>query len=63
MVTASAIKKQLRELIRIAEKNGQALGIGHPHQLTYDVLAEMLPEYKHRVQFIPASQLVRVIDS
>jgi len=63
VVTAAAVKKQLDQLVRLAEKNGQAVGIGHPHDVTVEVLARELPKLKNRVLLIPASEMVRIIGS
>ena len=57
---AAFIRKQLRELVRLAREKGEALGIGHPHPTTYAVLKEMLPELRRQVELVPASRLVRV---
>ena len=54
------IRKQLKELVRIARKKGFAVGIAHPHVSTYDVLKKALPDIKKRVDLVPVSQLVRV---
>jgi polysaccharide deacetylase 2 family uncharacterized protein YibQ len=56
---ADFIRKQIKELIRIAQKNGQAVGIMHPHSTTLQVLQEMLPELKGQVLLVPASKVVR----
>jgi polysaccharide deacetylase 2 family uncharacterized protein YibQ len=56
--TAENIRRQIERLIRIAERYGEALGIGHPHRETYEVLRLMLPEMRERVRLVPASQLV-----
>ena len=55
------IRKQIKELIEIARRQGEAVGIAHPHSTTYTVLLEMLPELKQNVQVVPASQIVRII--
>jgi len=55
------IRKQVRELVRLARNKGEALGIGHPHSTTYNVLREMLPELRQQIEFVPASRLARVI--
>jgi polysaccharide deacetylase 2 family uncharacterized protein YibQ len=52
------IRKQIDLLVRIAERDGIAVGIAHPHTATYDVLREMIPELKKRVRLAPASQIV-----
>lgn len=53
------ISRQIEEFIRIAEAKGQAIAIGHPHQLTYEVLSEALPELRHRLRLVPVSRLVK----
>jgi len=56
----SEIRAQLEHLINIAEVHGKALGIGHPYEITYEVLRKALPEMKKRVRLIPASEIVEV---
>jgi len=56
-----AIRAQIEELIRIAEVTGRAVGIGHPHEATYEVLAQMMPELKKRVKLVSASEIVEKI--
>jgi uncharacterized protein len=58
---AEFIRRQIRQLIAIAIQNGQAVGIAHPHRITYNVLREMLPELKENVQLVPASSVVEII--
>ena len=41
--TEEFVDKQFRELIRRAEENGSAVGIGHPHTVTVDYLEKHLP--------------------
>ena len=53
-----SIRKQIKELIKIARRNGFAVGIGHPYAATYEALRDMLPELKKTVQLVPASQIV-----
>lgn len=55
------IRKQIKELIRIAQHNGQAVGIGHPHNLTYEILREMMPELQKNVKLVPASAIVHPV--
>ncbi len=55
------IQKQLDELVRQAEKHGQAIGIAHPHPETLEVLRERLPAIRQRVELVPASQMVRTL--
>lgn len=55
------IRKQIRELVRIAQRKGEAVGIAHPHPTTYSILKEELPALRQQVEIVPASRLVRVI--
>ncbi|MCF8067588.1 MAG: divergent polysaccharide deacetylase family protein [Desulfobacterales bacterium] len=55
---AGFIRKQINQLIRDAEKHGEAVGIGHPSRVTYEVLKEMLPLLKKKVRLVPASKIV-----
>jgi polysaccharide deacetylase 2 family uncharacterized protein YibQ len=59
--TSEVIRRQIRRLIRVAENYGEAVGIGHPHTVTYEVLREMLPELQEKVQLVPASEVVHTI--
>jgi polysaccharide deacetylase 2 family uncharacterized protein YibQ len=58
---ARFIRKQISALIRIARRNGYAVGIGHPHEITYKILREMLPELQREVELVPASQIVHLL--
>ena len=58
---ADFIRKQIKELIRIAQKNGEAVGIMHPHSTTLQVLQEMLPDLKGQVHLVPASKVVHPV--
>jgi polysaccharide deacetylase 2 family uncharacterized protein YibQ len=55
------IRQQLKKLVRIAQRNGQAVGIGHAHSITYKVLRETLPELQKEVQLVPASEIVHPV--
>lgn len=52
------IRGQIKKLIKRAARHGQAVGIGHPHPSTYEVLKQMLPELKKKARLVPASQVV-----
>ena len=54
------IRKQINLLIRIANKHGEAIGIVHPHIITYNTLRELLPELQKKVQLVHASKIVRI---
>ncbi len=58
---AEIIRGQIRLLIRIAETCGEAVGIGHPHEVTCEVLAEQLPELQKKVRLVPASRIVHTV--
>ena len=55
------IRNQIKELIRIAKKDGEAVGIMHPHSTTLQVLQEMLPDLKGQVRLVPASKIVHPV--
>ncbi len=55
------IRRQINDLVDIAERHGEAIGIAHPHSTTFEILQEMLPELQKKVQLVPASRIVRVI--
>ena len=61
MVEGEFIRKQLKELVRIAQRNGYAVGIGHPHSLTYQVLHEMLPDLQKKIRLVPVSEIVHLV--
>jgi len=54
------IRKQIHRLIHIANSHGEAIGIAHPHALTYDVLREVLPELKKKAILVHASDVVHI---
>ena len=58
---AEFIRRQVKKLVQIAKRNGQAIGIGHPHLITYNVLREMLPDLQKEVQLVPTSKIVRLL--
>ncbi len=54
------IRKQINLLIHLANKHGEAIGIVHPHIITYNILRELLPELQKKVQLVHASKIVRI---
>ncbi len=58
-----AIRRQIRRLIQIAEKQGEAIGIGHPHTSTYKVLQDELGNLKTKVRLVPASKIIHLVDA
>ena len=55
------IRNQIKELIRIAKKNGEAVGIMHPHATTLKILQEMIPDLKGQIRLVPASKVVHPV--
>jgi len=56
--THEFVSKQLKLLIKRANRQGYAIGIAHPHPVTLEVLKEMLPDLKKAVFFTHASKVV-----
>ena len=52
------ICEQLKILVELAEKQGQAIGIGHPHQITADALHRCTEQYSSRVQYVSIAKLL-----
>lgn len=56
----AAIRKQLAELLRIAQKSGRAVGVGHPHPATLDELGKWLPLAEEQgIEIVPVSKLMQ----
>lgn len=54
-----SIKEQIKELISIAKKEGDAIGIGHPYPETAQALLETIREFqKEGVEVVPVRELV-----
>ena len=54
------IRKQIRLLVKTAQRRGYAVGIAHPHRTTLDVLRDEIGRIKDLADIVPASQIVRV---
>lgn len=53
------VKSQLERLIKRAQRDGQAIGVGHVRPQTYRALVEMKPRFKEAgVIIVPASRVV-----
>jgi polysaccharide deacetylase 2 family uncharacterized protein YibQ len=52
------IRDQLKRLIKRAQRQGYAVGIAHPHTVTYSVLTAFLPKLKQQIELVPASMVV-----
>lgn len=58
--TNTFINQQFDLLIRMAKKHGSAIGIGHPHPETIQVLKRRLPELqKHGIEMVFVSALIK----
>jgi polysaccharide deacetylase 2 family uncharacterized protein YibQ len=58
--SAQSVRAQLRETERIARANGHAIAIGHPHDVTVDVLRNWIPEARAAgFQLVPLTAIVR----
>lgn len=58
---AGRIAAQLAQVERVARRKGHAIAIGHPHDVTVDVLAEWIPQARARgFTFVPVSAVVRL---
>ncbi|MDR2549844.1 MAG: divergent polysaccharide deacetylase family protein [Desulfobulbus sp.] len=54
-----AICRQLRQLAALAQRQGQAIAIGHPHQAMLDAFAQCGTEALQPVELVGASRLIR----
>ena len=59
IASAEFTREQLAKLLSIAQRDGTAIGIGHPIDSTYAELAKALPALKHQAAIVPVSQLIR----
>lgn len=59
-INEAAIRKYLKQLEMTALRQGYAIGIGHPHDVTLRVLKEWLPDVQARgFQIVPISAVMR----
>ncbi len=49
---------QLEQLVIISEKNGRAIGIGHPHRVTVNAVAKCGEKYLTRVQYVGVREVL-----
>ncbi|MFH2219074.1 MAG: divergent polysaccharide deacetylase family protein [Pseudomonadota bacterium] len=57
-----SIRRQIGRLIEIARSHGEAIGIAHPHMVTYEVLRSQLADIKRQVRLVPASEVVHITE-
>lgn len=54
----NAVRQQFNIAVKMAQKNGSAIAIGHPHPSTIKVLQQMLPQLPTDVILVPVSALL-----
>ena len=52
------IRKQFNRAVHLAQRNGSAIAIGHPHPTTVRVLQQMLPNLPADITLVRPSQLL-----
>jgi polysaccharide deacetylase 2 family uncharacterized protein YibQ len=57
---ADYIRKQLAQLLAVAERHGTAIGIGHPYRATFLTLKSEMERLKKKIRIVPASALVAI---
>jgi len=55
----AAVSAELENLVREAKRNGVAIAIGHPHDVTLTLLAKWLAE-DHGVTLVPLDEAMRI---
>ncbi len=53
------IVKAIKDLVKVAHKQGWAIAIGHPQETTYRVLYSYLPLLQKKVKIVPIKQLIK----
>jgi polysaccharide deacetylase 2 family uncharacterized protein YibQ len=57
----AAIDRQFRQLVRLARRQGYAIGIGHPYKETMEVLKKELPRLEAEgIRLVHTSELVQL---
>ncbi len=57
----AAVRHQVDRLLAVAKKHGEAIGIGHPHTVTFEALKDMSPAIRQVADVVPASSIVKII--
>ena len=58
--TPEAVRREFQRLLGLARRNGSALGIGHPHPATLELLQRELAQLSHHgVKLVPVARLVQ----
>ena len=60
VATVEAVSNQLREAVRVANKKGSVLVIGHDKKVTLQAIRQMVPEIeKSGVKIVPVEELLK----
>lgn len=54
----NTICEQLDRLVCVAEEQGAAIGIGHPHEVTYEAIVNCSLQYTGRIEYVDVSAVV-----
>jgi polysaccharide deacetylase 2 family uncharacterized protein YibQ len=57
-LSENALKIQMERLLSVARHKGSAIGIGHPHKKTFDLLKNFQTTLTCKAEVVPASSLV-----
>ena len=57
-ISCNAITMQMERLLSIARHTGFAIGIGHPHKETLEIIKKYCPKIKMEFHVVPVSELV-----
>jgi polysaccharide deacetylase 2 family uncharacterized protein YibQ len=55
---ANAIRFQIKRLVSLAKKQGLAIGIAHPHPITWEVLKDEIPKIREELQLVRVSEVL-----
>lgn len=59
--TEDEVTMRLAQLEKVARRKGYAVGLGHPHEVTLDVLEKWIPQARARgITLVPISTIVRL---
>ncbi len=59
VLTEENVANQIYALIKLSEDQNMAVAIGHPHHITLEILAKMLPYLRNRCDLVPVSALAK----
>ena len=57
-LSEKALKYQIDRLLGVARYSGSAIGIGHPHQETLNILKKYSEQLMKNYEVVPVSELV-----